>query len=131
MNEIFIIVGDYLKGKSVYPALRRMLNLLFDISIASYVYEKFYGTYSWLNFNDYKGILDFFIKGNFFIPFSIFIVVYGTTQFLSLAFFSILNHFKSLKITQEILQFQFKKEAVEERLIEINKVSKYVSPISL
>lgn len=131
MNEIFIIAGDYLKGKSVYPAFRRMLNLLFNISIASFVYEKCYGNYSWLNYNDYKGILDFLIKGNFFIPFSIFLVVYGTTQFLSIAFFSALNHFKTIKITQEILQYQFKKETVDERLKEIKKVSKYVSPISL
>jgi hypothetical protein len=131
MNEIFIIAGDYLKGKSVYPAFRRILNLFFNISIASFVYEKCYGNYSWLNYNDYKGILDFFIKGNFFIPFSIFLVVYGTTQFLSIAFFSALNHFKSIKITREILQYQFKKETVDERLKEIKKVSKYVSPISL
>lgn len=131
MNEIFIIAGDYLKGKSVYPAFRRMLNLLFNISIASFVYEKCYGNYTWLNYNDYKGILDFFIKGKFFIPFSIFFVVYGTTQFLSIAFFSALNHFKTIKITREILQYQFKKETVDERLKEIKKVSKYVSPISL
>ena len=131
MNEIFIIAGDYLKGKSVYPAFRRMLNLLFNISIVSFIYEKCYGNYTWLNYNDYKGILDFFVKGNFFIPFSIFLVVYGTTQFLSIAFFSALNHFKTIKITREILQYQFKKETVDEQLKEINKVSKYVSPIRL
>ncbi len=131
MNEIFIIAGDYLKGKSVYPAFRRMLNLLFNISIASFIYQKCYGNYTWLNYNDYKGILDFFIKGNFFIPFSIFLVVYGTTQFLSIAFFSALNYFKTIKITREILQYQFKKETVDERLKEINKVSKIVSPIRL
>jgi hypothetical protein len=113
MNEIFIIAGDYLKGKSVYPAFRRMLNLLFNISIASFIYEKFYGNYSWLNYNDYRGILDFFIKGNFFIPFSIFLVVFGTTQFLSIALFNALNHFKTLKITREILQYQFKKETLK------------------
>ncbi len=131
MNEIFIIAGDYLKGKSVYPAFRRMLNLLFNISIASFVYEKCYGHYTWLNYNDYKGVLDFFIKGNFFIPFSIFLVVYSLTQFLSIAFFGALNHFKNIKITREIIQYQFKKETIDERLKEINKVSKIVSPIRL
>lgn len=131
MNEIFIIAGDYLKGKSDYPAFRRMLNLLFNISIASFVYEKCYGNYTWHNYNDYKGILDFFIKGNFFIPFSIFLVVYSLTQFLSIAFFGALNHFKTIKITREILQYQFKKETIDEGLKGINKVSKYVSPIRL
>jgi hypothetical protein len=131
MNEIFIIAGDYIKGKSVYPAFRRLLNLLFNISIASFIYEKFYGNYTWLNYNDYKGILDFFIKGNFFIPFSIFLVVYGTTQFLSISIFSVIYHFKSVKLTREILQYQFKKETIDEHLKEINKASKIISPISL
>ena len=131
MNEIFIIAGDYLKGKSVYPAFRRILNLLLNISIASYIYEKCYGNYTWLNYNDYKGILDFFIKGNFFIPFSIFLVVYGITQFLSIGIFSVVNHFKSVKLTREILRYQFKKEAIDERLREINRVSNIVSPIRL
>ncbi len=131
MNEIFIIAGDYLKGKSVYPAFRRMLNLLFNISIASFLFEKCYGKYSWLNYNDYKGILDFFIKGNFFIPFSIFLVVYSLTQFLSTAVFITINHFKTISITREILEYQFKKETIDEGLAEINKVSKYVSPIRL
>lgn len=131
MNTIFIIAGDYLKGKSVYPSVRRMLNLLLNISIASFVYERCYGYYTWLNYNDYKGILDFFIKGNFFIPFSIFLVVYSLTQFVSIVFFLGLNHFKSIKITRQIIQYQFKKETVDERIREINKVSKYVTPIRL
>jgi hypothetical protein len=131
MNEIFIIAGDYLKGKSVYPAARRLLNLLFNISIASFIFEECYGNYYWFNYNDYKGVLDFFIKGNFFIPFSIFIVVFAVTQFLSIALFYALNHFKTIKITREILQYQLKKEIVEESLKEITKASKYVSPIKL
>jgi hypothetical protein len=108
-----------------------MLNLLFNISIASFIYEKCYGDYTWLNYNDYKGILDFFIKGNFFIPFSIFLVVYSLTQFLSLLIFSVINHFKSVELTRKILQYQFQKETIEEKLTEINKVSNIVSPIEL
>lgn len=131
MNQIFIIVGDYLKGKSIYPAFRRILNLLFNVSIASFIYEKSYGNYIWLNYNDYKGILDFFIKGNFFIPFSIFLVVYSTTQFLSIVFFSAFNYFKTLRITRKILQYQFNKDNIDESLLELNKVSKNVSPIKL
>lgn len=131
MNEIFIVAGDYLKGNSVYPKLRRTLNLLFNISIASFIYEKCYGSYSWLNYNDYKGVLDFFVKGNFFIPFSIFLVVYGVTQFSSIAIFKIINLFKTVRLTREILLFQFKKETIDENLKGITKASKYVSPSKL
>lgn len=88
MNELFLFIGDYLKGQNVYPVFRRILNLLFNISITSFFYEKCYGDYTWFNYYDYKGILDFFIKGGFFIPLSIFLVVYGTTQFLAMIIFS-------------------------------------------
>ena len=131
MNEIFIIAGDYLKGKSVYPAFRRILNLLLNISIASFIYEKFYGNYTWLNLDDYKSILDFFIKGNFFIPLSIFLVVYSVTLFLSLAIFTSINHFKSVKITRKILLYQFKNESIDQGLNEITQASNYVSPTPL
>ncbi|MFA6089444.1 MAG: hypothetical protein WC755_06275 [Candidatus Woesearchaeota archaeon] len=131
MNEIFIITGDYLRGKSVYPIFRRLLNLLFNVSISSFIYEKCYGNYSWLNYNDYKGILDFFIKGNFFIPFSIYVLVYSVTQFLSIIYFFLFNHFKTIKLTRKILLYQIKKDHVNERLKEISKVSKYVSPVKL
>lgn len=131
MTELFNIASYYIQGKPVYPALRRMLNLLFNISIASFIYEKCYGSYSWLNITDYKSILDFFIKGNFFIPFSIFVVVYGVTQFMSSAFFSILNHFKSVKIQREILQYQYKKDKIDKGMSEIHKASKYVAPMDL
>jgi hypothetical protein len=131
VKELFNIASYYIQGKPVYPAIRRILNLLFNISIASFIYEKCYGTYTWYNYNDYKEILDFFIKGRFFIPFSIFVVVYGLTQILSNAFFSIFNHFKSVKLQREILKYQFKKETIDERLADIQNVSKHVIPIEL
>ncbi len=131
MNDLFFFIGDYLKGKSILPSIRRILNFLFNLSISSFLFEKIYGSYSWLNYNDYKGILDFFIKGNFFIPFSIFLVVYGTTQFLSMILFLSFNYFKAVKLTKEILEYQFKKDIIDQRLKEINEVSEIVGPINL
>jgi hypothetical protein len=131
MNELFLFIGDYLKGKSIMPSIRRTLNFLFNISISSYLFERIYGSYTWLNYNDYKGILDFFIKGNFFIPFSIFLVVYGITQFLSMILFLSINYFKAVKLTKEILEYQFKKELIDKLINEINEVSEIVSPIQL
>lgn len=131
MNEIFLIVGDYLKGKSIYSPARRVLNLLFNISIASFIYEKIYGQYSWLNYNDYKGILNFFIKGDFFIPFSIFIAVYCATQFFSIVIFETVNHFRTVKWIRSIIYFQVKKETIDSKVKELNKTSKTASPIRL
>ena len=131
MNEILIIAGDYLKGKSIYPSIRRILNLLFNISIASFVFQKFYGNYTWLNYYDYKGILDFLVKGKFFIPLSIFFIVYGFTQFLAMSFFYLISHFKSVRLAREILAYQYNKESVEQGLNDFTEVSKIVSPVTL
>lgn len=129
MNKYLFIIADYLKGKSIYSPVRRILNLLFNISIASFIYEKTYGKYTWLNYDNYKGILDFFIKGKFFIPFSIFFAVYSLTQILSVILFTSINHFKTLKWTKEIIAYEVRNDLIEERLNTISEVSKYVSPI--
>lgn len=131
MSEIFLIAADYLKGKSVYPPIRRALDFLLNISIASFVYEKCYGQYTWLNYNDYKGMLNFLIKGEFFIPFSVFIAVYGITYFLAQAIFAATNHFKTLKWTRQILYYEIKKRAIDQHLKDLDKVSKKVSPVRL
>jgi hypothetical protein len=131
MGEALMVLVNYLDGKSVYPAFRRILNLLFNVSITSFIYEKFIGKYTWLNYNNYEEILDFFIKGNFFIPFSLFVVVYSTSQFFSFSFFYTIKHFISLKIERTIVSYQFEKETIDEGLKQISKVSKFVSPIKL
>lgn len=131
MNEIFLIAADYLKGKSVYPPMRRALDLLLNISIASFVYEKCYGTYTWLSYNDYKGMLSFLIKGEFFIPFSIFIAVYGITHLLAQFIFTATNHFKMLKWTRKILYYEIKTRTIDKHLKELDKASKKVSPVRL
>jgi hypothetical protein len=129
MNEFFLIGADYLKGKSIYNPLRRALNLLFNVSITSYIYERAYGQYDWFNYSDYKLILNFFIKGNFFIPLSIFIGVYGITAFLSLAIFSSVNHFAVVRWTRQIISYQVKKESLEKQLGEFEKTTERVTPI--
>ncbi len=131
MNEIFLIVADYFKGKSIYPSFRKLASLLFNISIASFIFEMFYGEYAWLNYNDYKGILNFFIKGNFFIPFSIFIAVWSVSQFIALIIFTSINHFQTLKLTREIVYYQIKKETIDKNLKQISKASRYATPIRI
>ena len=105
--------------------------MLFNISIASFIYEKAYGDYVWFDYSDYKAILDFFVKGSFFIPLSIFIAVYGTTQFLSVTIFTTINHFATVKWTREIIYYQVKREGLEKGLDEFDEVSKRISPIRL
>jgi ABC-type multidrug transport system fused ATPase/permease subunit len=102
-------IADFLSRKSMFPVLRKGLNLLFCASITSYIFEKFYFKYSWLEITDYKGILNFFVKGNFIVPFSIFVVVFIATYFISYSSFAIPNYFKSTKWQRKIIEYKLSK----------------------
>lgn len=112
MDKFFFIITDYVNGKVIYPPIRRILNFLFSISIASFIFEKFYFKYEWLD-PSYKSILDFFVKGSFFIPFSLFVVVHFLLYFFSSALFSFTTTRKSSKALTQILKFQLKKSHVK------------------
>lgn len=114
MNNFLFLASDYIKGKAIYPSIRRFLNLLFLVSITSFFYERLYGRYTLDEITNYKVILDFFVKGHFFIPFSIFVIVYALTQFISFLVFKIFYLKKSLKITKEIFEQKIEKEDLVE-----------------
>lgn len=101
--EKLIQLTDFLSRKSMFPVLRKALNLLFCASITSFIFEKAYFEYYWLEFTDYKGILNFFIKGGFIVPFSIFSLVYIFTYLFPYMLFSISNYFKNIKWQKKLL----------------------------
>ncbi len=109
MNEYFFVVGDYLKGKPVYPVIRRFLNLLFSISLTSFLFEKFYFKYTLYDITDYKSIFDFFINGSFFVPFSIFIIIHYFLDWISDGFFLLFSMRKSSEIVTEIYNYELNK----------------------
>jgi len=131
MSDIFSIVSHFIQGKPIYSPIRRLLNLLFNISIASFIYINLYGEYELMNYYDYKAIFNFLFKGHFFIPFSIFVVVYAITQFLGTILFFILTHFRSVKNHRKILKFKLEKAEIDENLHLISTFSKYLTPIEL
>lgn len=131
MKDLFHIAEDYILGRPIYRPLIRILNLLFLLSISSFAFEKFFGKYFWLDISDYKGILDFFFKGNFFIPFSIFIITFGIIQFSSNLIFSFLNNFKKVKIKRLIKYHYLKKQSFEKKLEELNRLSPLFSTVRL
>jgi len=131
MKQLFNIAELYIQGQPIYPPLRRILNLLFNLSISSFIYQKFYGNYVWMDIKDYKGILDFFIKGQFFIPFSIFVVVYAITQSLANILFIASTHFTSVKYQRKIIAFKLEQDEVEEGFKQIEQKTKSFVPIDL
>ena len=96
MDKI-IQLADFLSRKSMFPVLRKGLNLLFCASITSFLFEKVYFEYYWLEITDYERIINFFIKGNFIIPFSIFVIIYILTYLFPYLLFAITNYLKNIK----------------------------------
>jgi len=120
MKEFLFPIGDYLKGRPIYPVIRRILNVLFSVSIASFLFEKFYFKYNWLDISDYKGILSFFIKGYFVVPFSIFIIVHYIIDLFASFFFTWSTLKASTKLTKAAAQFELKREDATNLLNRIN-----------
>jgi hypothetical protein len=131
MKELFLVCGDYLKGKEIYPPIRRAITLLVNISVASFIFEKCYGKYTFLDIQDYKGIVAFFIKGNFFIPFALFIIVCGITYLFSTFIFIAITHFRSTYLIRKIVSYEVKKDEIKDLITSTTKIPKYASPIDL
>jgi len=75
--------GYFIDGKSIYKPIRKVLNLLFCLSITAFVYKAIYGPYELYDLTEYKQIINFIINGEFFIPFALFVFVYYITAMLS------------------------------------------------
>ena len=78
--------------------------------------------YLFLNTSRY---LIFFIKGQFIIPFCIFVIVYSITQFLSWILFSLLTHWGIIKIKKEIIDYELEPEDEQKGIDYLKTVSKY------
>ena len=57
--------GYFIDGKSIYKPIRKVLNLLFCLSITAFVYKTIYGPYQLYDLSEYKRIISFFIDGVF------------------------------------------------------------------
>lgn len=113
MTELFNIASHFIQGKPIYQPARRLLNLLLNVSISSYFYVLWFGQYQWLDITDYKGILDFFVGGQFFLPFSIFIMVYVATETIGYLLFMLTTHFWVLRKHRKLLKYSLTSEHVD------------------
>jgi len=104
--QIFDIISHYINDKPIYTKTRKLLDLLFLLSISAFAFRHFFGPYRWLDFNDYKGMINFLLEGHFVVPLSLLLITYGTTEFIAFFIFSLLLDIKSAKIRRKIIQYQ-------------------------
>ncbi len=120
MLPLHPILEDFLRGKSPYKPIRRIIDIIFSWSISSFLFEKFYYAYSFLNITDYKEIAAFFIRGEFFVPFMLFILVHSTLHFSGYAIFTYTTYRQSSKWTQSILRWDLKIKRYAQIFKEVN-----------
>lgn len=113
MQPFSFIVDNFLKGKETYAPIRRILGMLLSISAASFLFETFYFRYQWLDITDYKGIVDFFIRGNFVIPLILFLFVHYMIYLAGTILFSLTINKKSTKWISEIVKLKIKKKDLD------------------
>ena len=104
LDQLFSFARD-IKDKEISPLLKRILNLLFVSGIASKIFIVFYFDYQLINLLDYRSYYIFFINGDFFIPLTIFAIIWGGTIFIGYLFFSVPNFILNSKFTARILKF--------------------------
>lgn len=116
MKEFLFIFTDYLKGNPTYPAIRRGLNFILNTSIAAYFYEKYIGTYNWIEISDYKSIMDFLVKGHFIIPLSFYFLIYSVLGVSIFVLFNFRLDFQKFKAIQKINVKELENERFDEML---------------
>jgi hypothetical protein len=86
-------IVDAAFSKSTSSKLRGFLNFVFTASITAALFQSIYFKYEVYDITDYKVIVDFFLTGNFFIPFILFLIIYRITYYIPNILFFLSNHF--------------------------------------
>lgn len=131
MKALSSIIEKYLKGESVYKPIVIILNLLLNLNIASFIYEKYSGQYYWYNIDDYKAILNFLFKGNYIVPLCIYFSVYFSIAIINSIIFSLLTTSTNIKLQEKITSFSLKSEkvSIEKKILENELVSSSIKEI--
>jgi|GEM_PF-1926752 hypothetical protein len=121
MKQLSFILDNYLRGKATYGPVRRIVDILLSVSIASFLFETFYFKYQLMDVSDYKSIIHFFVKGYFIVPLLLFLAAHYITYFISYSFFTLSTTKKSTKWITGIVKFKLKKKDMESLTRKMNK----------
>jgi hypothetical protein len=131
MTDLLIYVADRLKGKSLFPLFRWLLNIIFCISISNAIFSKSHPEITLPKTLDYEKIWDFFIQGYFFIPLVIFLIVYFVTQGIVTLFFMYFGDYKNFKLTKRIISYNVEKKELLEGIEGITEISQKFTIVDL
>jgi hypothetical protein len=121
MQPISTILDNFLRGRATYAPMRRVLNVIFSISIAAFLFKRFYFQYELLDISDYKGAINFLINGDFIVPLILFVISHYLTHFIGYIFFALTTTRKSTRWISKIVKIKIKKKDLEFNTAKINK----------
>jgi len=131
MEEGYTLLGDFLKGRSLYAPMRRLLNLVFTTSLTSYAYIYFYGAYEVMDLVKGETLLRAFVSGTFIIPFSLFVIVYYLTQWGAALIFEVAIYIGTFKLARRLIRSKWSQKHIRLWLQRIYRSSKYApQPLS-
>lgn len=97
-KEIIPLLFDFIDRRELFPKVRRILSGLLNISIAHFLYVHFQGPYELLEISDYHGIINYFLKGGFFVALTYLAMAYGVSYILSMPVFPIAKELRTKKV---------------------------------
>jgi hypothetical protein len=100
-------IFEFLHQNKLFPALKVFLNHLFVVSISSFLFETIYFKYDILDISDYKSIYNFFVKGDFVVPFALFFITWLITFLISTGLFNIINTIITKRLNDKYLNKKF------------------------
>ncbi|HQQ93169.1 MAG TPA: hypothetical protein PLQ93_01335 [Bacteroidia bacterium] len=124
-------MADRAKGKSMYPLLRAVFNIIFLSSITSLILSWSHPDIKIPNPFDFKELINFCIEGYFFVPFAIFMIVYLVTMGISGVVFMWLGDFKNRKVIKKIIAFQIEKNDLVEGIKGIEEAASLIQVIDI
>jgi hypothetical protein len=125
MQQLDLLLGQFLSGRSFYAPVRRALNMLFTISLTSYLYIQVHGPYRIYQLDERDEIIAFFTSGFFFIPFSFFIITYYVTQWVPAFIFDFGAYVVRVLIARKLSRKNFSKRWIRRWINRIVLNSKY------
>lgn len=125
MQPIDTLLAQFLSGRSLYAPLRRVLNFVFVASLASYAFIHFHGPYRIFQWSERDAIINFFVHGDFTIPFALFVIVYYITQWIPVFLFGGLVYLIRIKMVRVITRKRISKRKVQKWVNYFLKLSEY------
>lgn len=109
MFDQVLNIASKVSERSISIRIKALLNILFVGSLTSAVFEYVFFEYILIDAEDYENVYRFFIDGQFFIPLSLFFLLWHTTDLAGSLIFKLPNMYVERKFKKSVINFSIEK----------------------